>query len=78
MGDITQILAGERWRGWRIAMWGTAACLLASAMVVTGVAQGFAGAAGLATDPRGAVFSMAFALPWFLSAWLFRKGARER
>jgi hypothetical protein len=179
MGDITQLVAGERWRGWRIAMWGAAAILLslpaiamqftsdvnwtasdfvvmgtmlgtacmaceaaarvsgsgsyrvatgiavgvafvtvwanlavgmigdegnslnllfggvlalalvgsivadfrpagmARTMVVTGVAQGLAGAAGLFTDPRGAAFSMAFALPWLLSACQFRKASRE-
>jgi hypothetical protein len=179
MGDFAQIVAGERWRGWRIAMWGIAAGLLllpaiamrftpdvnwsasdfvvmgamlgtaciaceaaarvsgngsyrlaaaiavgmafvtvwanlavgmigdegnplnllfggvlaialvgaimagfeapgmARTMVVTGIAQALAGAAGLPSDPRGAVFSMAFALPWLLSAWLFRKAARE-
>jgi hypothetical protein len=26
--DITEIVAGNRWKGWRIAMWGTAAFLL--------------------------------------------------
>ena len=179
MGDITHNVAGERWRGWRIAMWGTAAFLLmlpaiamrltpdvtwsagdfavmammlgtaccvcelaarssvngayraaaaiaagiafltvwanlavgmigdegnplnllfggvlaialtgailarfeaagtARAMAVASAAQALAGAAGLSTDVRGAVFSMGFALPWILSAWLFRKAARE-
>ncbi len=179
MGDITQIVAGERWRIWRIAMWGCAAFLLllpaiamrltnevdwdgrdfitigimltaacatcelaarvssngayraasgvavatafltvwanlavgmigeegnalnllfggvlavalagaivarfepagmVRAMVATAVTQAAAGAAGLSTDPRGALFSMAFAAPWLLSAFLFRKAARE-
>jgi hypothetical protein len=179
MGGITQIVAGERWRGWRIAMWGTAAFLLllpawvmrftsevdwagrdfitigimlaaacatcelaarasgngayrigagiavatafltvwanlavgmigeegnplnllfggvlaialagailarfqpagmARAMIVTAVAQFAAGAIGLSSDTRGAMFSMAFAAPWLLSVWLFRKAARE-
>ena len=40
MGDITQIVAGERWRGWRIAMWGTAAVLL----LLPAVAMRFTGA----------------------------------
>ena len=26
--NITEIVAGRRWKGWRIAMWGTAAFLL--------------------------------------------------
>jgi hypothetical protein len=179
MGDITEMVAGERWRGWRIAMWGTAALLLllplvamqstsevdwsasdfivmgamlatargarelaarasgkgsyriaagvavgvsfltvwanlavgmigdegnplnllfggvlaialtgaivtrfeaggmARAMAVTAAAQAAAGAIGLSTDIHGAVLSMAFAVPWLASAWLFRKAARE-
>ena len=28
MGDLTRIFEGRRWRGWRIAMWGSAAVLL--------------------------------------------------
>jgi hypothetical protein len=177
--DITQIVAGVRWRGWRIAMWGSAAFLLllpaiamrltsdvdwdgrdfitigimlaaacatcelaakvsgngayraasgvavatafvtvwanlavgmigdegnplnllfggvlavalagailarfeparmVRAMVVTAVTQAATGAVGLSTDSRGALYSMAFAAPWLLSAWLFRKAARE-
>jgi hypothetical protein len=50
---------------------------MARTMIVTGIAQGLAGAAGFSADPRGAAFSMAFALPWFVSTWLFRKAARE-
>ena len=50
---------------------------MARTMIVTGVAQGLAGTAGLATDPRGAAFSLAFALPWFLSAGLFRKAVQD-
>ena len=179
MGGITHIVAGERWRGWRIAMWGTAAFLLllpaiamrftgavdwdgrdfvtigimlaaacatcelaarasgngayrtaagvavaaafvtvwanlavgmigddgnplnllfggvlaialagailvrfqsvgmARAMIATAVVQCAVGAVGLSSDTRGAMFSMTFAAPWLLSAWLFRKAARE-
>ena len=179
MGDITEMVAGQRWRGWRIVMWGTAAFLLvlpaiamqvtpevdwtasdfvvmgamlgtaciacelvarefgsgsyriaaiiavgtafvtvwanlavgmigdednalnllfgavlaialvgaiaadfkpagmSRAMAITGIAQGLAGAVGLGDDPRGAAFSMALALPWFASAWLFRRAARK-
>ncbi len=177
MVDITQMVAGERWRGWRIAMWGSAAFLLllpavamrltsevdwdardfvtigimlaaacsicelaarvssngayrtaagvavgtaflivwvnlavgmigdegnpvnllfggvlavaltgsivarfepsgmVRAMVATVVTQIAAAAVGLSIDPRGACISMAFAAPWLLSAWLFRKSA---
>ena len=32
-------------------------------------------AAGYTSDPRGSVFSMAFALPWLLAAQLFRHAA---
>jgi hypothetical protein len=32
--DITQIVAGERWRVWRIAMWGSAAFLLVLPAIV--------------------------------------------
>lgn len=48
------------------------------AMVVTAIAQAAAGAVGLSTDVLGAVLSMAFAGPWLLSAWLFRKATREQ
>lgn len=30
MTGITDIVAGSRWKGWRVAMWGTAALLLAA------------------------------------------------
>lgn len=50
---------------------------LARAMVLTAVAQAAASAAGLSSDPRGAALSMTFALPWLLSAALFRKAERE-
>jgi hypothetical protein len=50
---------------------------MARAMAITAAAQALAGAVGLSTDMRGAFLSMSFALPWLLSAWLFRKAARE-
>ena len=50
---------------------------MAVAMAVTALAQAGAGAAGLATDPLGAVFSIGFAGLWLLSAALFRNAARE-
>lgn len=174
MADITEIVAGSHWKGWRIAMWGIAAVLLSlpaifsapwtagdfivmgmmlgtacgaaelvayasgngayrmgagiaigaafltiwvnlavgmigdegdplnlmfggvlaialvgaivarfeaagmvRAMIVAAAAQAAAGAIGLSTDTRGAVFSMLFSLPWLMSAGLFRKAARE-
>lgn len=47
------------------------------AMALAGTAQLLAGAVGLATDPRGALFSMAFAGLWLAAAASFRKAARE-
>lgn len=47
------------------------------AMVVTAIAQAAAGAFGLSTDVRGAVFSMGFAGLWLLAAALFWNAARE-
>ena len=49
-----------------------------SAMIATAVAQVAAGLLGLATDPQGAVFSMAFAGFWLLAAALFRNAACEQ
>ena len=50
---------------------------MAWAMVVAGIAQALLGAIGLPVDQRGAIFSMIFALPWLLSALLFRRASRE-
>ena len=47
------------------------------AMVLAAIAQGVVSGIGLSSDARGGVFSMAFAALWLLSAWLFRKTARE-
>lgn len=55
-----------------------AAAAMPRAMIVTAIAQAAAGTLGISSDPRGAMFSVAFALPWLLSAWLFRKAARDR
>lgn len=49
---------------------------MASAMVLAAIAQGAAAAAGLSFDVRGAIFSMAFAVPWLIAAILFHKAAR--
>lgn len=50
---------------------------MAKAMAAAAIAQGLVSAFGLPADTRGAVFSMAFALPWLVSALLFRKAERE-
>jgi hypothetical protein len=51
---------------------------LARAMLAAAVAQAVLGAGGLAADPRGALFSMMFALPWILSAGLFRRADHDQ
>ena len=48
------------------------------AMVVTAIAQVAVGAAGLSTDVRGGIFSMAFGGLWLLSAALFWNASREQ
>ena len=50
---------------------------MARTMLAAAGAQLLVGAGGLAADPRGAIFSAAFALPWLLAAALFRNAARE-
>lgn len=47
------------------------------AMAAAGAAQLLAAAFGFPADPRGAIFSAFFALPWLLSAALFRYAARR-
>ena len=51
---------------------------MARATAVAAAAQGVVSAFGLSTDARGAVFSMAFAVPWLLAAALFQNAAREQ
>jgi len=46
-------------------------------MVLTAIVQAAAGAVGLSTDVRGAIFSMAFAVLWLLAAALFRSAAHD-
>lgn len=70
-GVIALALAGSALSRFRAA--GTAWAMLAAA-----VAQALFGALGLSIDQRGAIFSMAFAPPWLISALLFRKAAREQ
>jgi hypothetical protein len=50
---------------------------MAATMCVAAAAQAAVAAGGFAIDPLGAVFSMAFALPWFLAAALFHKASRD-
>lgn len=51
---------------------------MARAMLAAAAAQACIGFGGFTADPRGAVFSIAFAGLWLLSAALFRKAAREQ
>ena len=46
---------------------------MARTMFATGAAQALVAAFGFTTDPRGAMFSMMFALPWILAGGLFRR-----
>lgn len=51
---------------------------MARAMAAAALAHLAVAAIGLSADPRGAVFSIAFATLWLLAAALFRKAAREQ
>jgi hypothetical protein len=51
---------------------------MALAMTAAAIAHGAVAIAGMVSDPRGGILSLAFAAPWLLSAALFRKAARER
>lgn len=50
---------------------------MAWATICAALVQAVLGAVGMPADHRGGVFSMIFALPWLISALLFRKAARE-
>jgi hypothetical protein len=50
---------------------------MAAAMAAAAVAQAALATFGLSTDVRGAMFSMAFAVPWLLAAALFWNAAKE-
>jgi hypothetical protein len=50
---------------------------MAGITLAAAIAQLLIAAGGLSMDLRGALFSMAFALPWLLAAGLFNKAARE-
>ncbi len=45
---------------------------MALAMLAAGLLQALVALGGMTQDPRGAIFSLCFALPWLLSAALFR------
>lgn len=49
---------------------------MAVVMLVAAAAQLALAAIGHASDPRGGTFSMVFAVPWLLSAALFRRAGR--
>ena len=44
---------------------------------VAGAAQFVTGALGFSSDPRGAIFSMAFAVPWIVAGALFGNAAKR-
>lgn len=50
---------------------------LAAVMLLAGLTQASVAAFGWPADQRGAVFSIGLALPWFLSAALFRQASSE-
>jgi hypothetical protein len=49
---------------------------MAAAMIAAAAAQAALAAAGMASDLRGGIFAMGFAIAWLLSAALFRSAAR--
>lgn len=49
---------------------------MALAMLAAALAQAAGGVGGAFSDPRGALFSTAFAGLWLLAAWLFRRAAQ--
>lgn len=51
---------------------------MARVTAVAAMAQALAAAGGLTSDTRGALFSMAFAVPWLFAAAMFRKAAGEQ
>ena len=51
---------------------------MARTMFATAAAQAVVGGLGITSDPRGAVFSMIFALPWVLAAVLFRRADTDQ
>jgi len=53
------------------------ASTMVAVMVATAIAQAAVSAFGLGADPRGGVFSLAFAALWLLSAAFFRAAGRQ-
>jgi len=51
---------------------------MARTMFAAAAVQALLAALGFTTDPRGAIFSMTFALPWILAAGLFRRVDRDQ
>lgn len=51
---------------------------MAGAMAAAAISQACVAIAAIPADSRGGLFSATFALPWLVSALLFRKAAREQ
>ena len=51
---------------------------MARTMFAAAAAQALVAAFGFTADPRGAIFSMIFALPWILAAALFGRAAQDQ
>jgi hypothetical protein len=51
---------------------------MAKTMFAAAVAQALVAAGGFPTDPRGALFSMMFTVPWILAAGLFRRADHDQ
>ena len=50
---------------------------MALAMLAAALLQALVALGGMSQDPRGAIFSLCFAVPWLLAAALFRTVARR-
>ena len=51
---------------------------MARAMFAAAAVQALVAGFGFTTDPRGALFSMMFALPWIIAAGLFRRADHDQ
>lgn len=51
---------------------------MAGAMLAAAIAQACVAVAGMSADLRGGILSAVLAAPWLVSAWLFRKAARDQ
>ena len=78
MADVTRIFEGARWRGWRIAMWGSAAILLTLPAIA--MAAGAPGVVWTASDfiAMGLLLGLACGLcelvAWGSSSGAYRMG----